>query len=44
MPLSILKADLNKGRTTVKDLAWKYIVSEEAMGWKISTANLLKMM
>jgi Zn-dependent peptidase ImmA (M78 family) len=42
IPLSILKADLKKGRTTVKDLAWKYIVSEEAMGWKISTSNLLK--
>jgi len=42
MPLAFLKADLKKGHTTVKDLAWKYIVSEEAMGWKISTSNLIK--
>jgi len=42
MPLAFLKTDLKKAHTTVKDLAWKYIVSEEAMGWKISTSNLLK--
>jgi hypothetical protein len=42
IPLALLKADFKKGITTIKDLAWKYIVSEEAMGWKIASSNLLK--
>jgi hypothetical protein len=42
MPQALLKSDLKKGHATIKDIAWKYIVSEEAMGWKIATTNLLK--
>lgn len=41
IPLAFIKADLKKGGVTVDDLAWKYIVSKEAMGWKISSMNLL---
>lgn len=41
MPLSFLKMDFKKEKVTIKDLSWKYIVSEEAMGWKIAGTNLL---
>ena len=41
IPLAFIKADLKKGGVTVDDLAWKYIVSKEAMGWKIASMNLL---
>lgn len=41
MPVSFLKSDLKKSRTNIKDLAWKYIVSEEAMGWKIANNSSL---
>ncbi len=41
MPLSFLKTDFKKGKINIKDLAWKYIVSEEAMGWKIASTSLL---
>lgn len=43
MPYDWLKADLKSG-LKVKDLAWKYWVSEEAMGWRLfkSDALLLK--
>jgi Zn-dependent peptidase ImmA (M78 family) len=41
IPLAFLKADLKKSGVTVDELAWKYIVSKEAMGWKISSMNLL---
>ena len=41
MPLAFLNKDFKAGGFTVKTLAWKYIVSEEAMGWKISSSNLL---
>jgi len=42
MPLSFLKVDLKKDGAKVDDLAWKYIVSKEAMGWKIAGSNLLR--
>ncbi len=41
MPLSFLNRDLKEGNIDIKDLAWKYIVSEEAMGWKIASSKLL---
>lgn len=41
IPLAFIKADLKQGGVTVDDLAWKYIVSKEAMGWKIASMNLL---
>lgn len=41
IPLAFIKADLKKSGATVDNLAWKYIVSKEAMGWKISSMNLL---
>ena len=40
MPLAFLKKDFKDG-CTVETLAWDYIVSREAMGWKISTSSLL---
>lgn len=40
MPLEFLKKDFTQG-VDVPTLAWRYIVSQEAMGWKISTTNLL---
>jgi hypothetical protein len=39
MPLKFIKVDLKVSGVTVDDLAWKYIVSKEAMGWKISSMN-----
>lgn len=41
IPLASIKKDLRTPGTTVPDLAWKYIVSQEAMGWKISSCSLL---
>lgn len=41
IPLASIKKDLVKPGVTVPELAWKYIVSNEAMGWKISSCNLL---
>lgn len=41
MPLAFLNKDLVKN-AMVEDLAWKYIVSKEAMGWKIAKSNLLR--
>ncbi|MBI2612803.1 ImmA/IrrE family metallo-endopeptidase [Candidatus Kaiserbacteria bacterium] len=41
MPLSFLKADFKRGAAQVPELAWRYIVSKEAMGWKIASTNLL---
>jgi hypothetical protein len=41
MPLSFLNKDLKTGGVSIPDLAWKYIVSQEAMGWKVSASNLL---
>jgi len=41
MPLAFLKADFKKSKIDVNELAYKYIVSKEAMGWKISNSNLL---
>lgn len=41
MPTDLLKIDLQSG-SKIKELAWKYIVSEEAMGWKIAGSKLLK--
>ena len=41
VPLAFLKADFAKGSVDVRSLAWRYIVSEEAMGWKIVDSKLL---
>ncbi len=41
IPLASIKKDLKTPGTKVPDLAWKYIVSQEAMGWKISSCSLL---
>ncbi len=41
IPLASLKKDLKTPGVKVPELAWKYIVSQEAMGWKISSCNLL---
>ncbi|MDP2676910.1 MAG: ImmA/IrrE family metallo-endopeptidase [bacterium] len=40
MPLGLLKSDFKKG-VDVKSLAWKYIVSQEAMGWKLASNTSL---
>lgn len=41
IPLASIKKDLGTPGAKVPELAWKYIVSQEAMGWKISSCNLL---
>lgn len=41
IPLALIKKDLKKPNAKVPELAWKYIVSQEAMGWKIYSCNLL---
>lgn len=41
IPLESIKKDLATSGVKIPDLAWKYIVSQEAMGWKISSCNLL---
>lgn len=41
IPLASIKKDLVQPGVNVPELAWKYIVSQEAMGWKISSCNLL---
>lgn len=41
IPLASIKKDLRSPKAKVPDLAWKYIVSQEAMGWKISSCSLL---
>ncbi len=41
IPLVSIKKDLKMPGAKVPDLAWKYIVSQEAMGWKISSCSLL---
>jgi len=41
MPIAFLKVDFKKGKVKIDDLAYHYIVSKEAIGWKISTSNLL---
>lgn len=41
IPLESIKKDLITPGVKIPDLAWKYIVSQEAMGWKISSCNLL---
>lgn len=41
IPTDWLKEDLQKGGK-VDELAWKYYVSKDTMGWKISNSNLLK--
>lgn len=41
IPLASLKKDLKIPGVKVPKLSWKYIVSQEAMGWKISSCNLL---
>jgi len=43
MPHAFLKADFKKGAVDVKSLAWRYIVSQEAMGWKIANSTLLSL-
>lgn len=40
MPLAMLKRDL-KAMPDIPKLAWRYIVSVEAMGWKLSGSSLL---
>ena len=41
MPLSFLNKDFKKGKAKIDELAYLYIVSKEAMGWKVATTNLL---
>jgi hypothetical protein len=41
IPLASIKKDLKKPDAKVSEIAWRYIVSQEAMGWKISSCNLL---
>jgi len=41
IPLAFVKKDLKVSGAEIPQLAWKYIVSQEAMGWKISSCNLL---
>ncbi len=41
IPFTSLKKDLKKPGIKIPELAFKYIVSNEAMGWKISSCNLL---
>jgi len=41
IPLTLIKKDLQNPNAKISQLAWKYIVSKEAMGWKISSCNLL---
>lgn len=41
IPLASIKKDLKNPGDKVPEIAWKYIVSQEAMGWKISSCNLL---
>lgn len=41
MPTDWLKKDLQEGGK-VDEFAWKYFVSKDAMGWKISNNSLLK--
>lgn len=41
IPLASINKDLKSPGVKVPELAWKYIVSQEAMGWKISSCNLL---
>ena len=43
MPLTFLKNDFKSG-VDVKTLAWQYIVSQEAMGWKLASTTLLTRM
>lgn len=40
MPLALLKKDAKRG-CTIEKLAWDYIVSQEAMGWRIAKSGLL---
>lgn len=40
IPLAFLKKDFIQG-ADIKSLAWKYIVSQEAMGWKLASTTLL---
>lgn len=40
MPLAFLKADIKNG-ADIRELAWRYIVSEEAMGWKLASNTTL---
>lgn len=37
MPTALVKKDLGLGTMDIPALAWKYIVSQEAMGWKVSS-------
>jgi Zn-dependent peptidase ImmA (M78 family) len=37
MPMTMVKKDLKLGTMDIPALAWKYIVSQEAMGWKVSS-------
>ncbi len=41
VPLFSIKKDLRESSAQIPDLAWKYIVSQKTMGWKISSCNLL---
>lgn len=41
IPLALIKKDLQTPNAKIPQLAWKYIVSKEAMGWKVSSCNLL---
>jgi hypothetical protein len=37
MPVAAVKKDLKTPGVKIPELAWKYIVSQEALGWKISS-------
>lgn len=41
IPLSSIKRDLKTKNAKIPELAWKYIVSQEAMGWKVANCGLL---
>jgi Zn-dependent peptidase ImmA (M78 family) len=44
MPLDILKKDIANKTGNIKEMAAKYGVSEEAMGWRLVETNLFKKM
>lgn len=44
MPPEMLRKDIKSGIKEVKDLAKRYVVSEEALWWQITNSGLLKLL
>lgn len=44
MPPDMLRKDIKSGIKDIKDLAKRYVVSEEALWWQITNSGLLKLL